>query len=354
MFKTSFITLATCLSFIFTQVAWANEDTHSLDSISKKFVEDFHYALSDYNQNLDKQSARITREENSAYYVLKANKTVAKFSATDYLQNRLYINNKLVAWTSALELKTKHNAEEKTSFINNFLITSVHAYDEAVLDFSDLNISVEDTKILVASLGKLTKNLEEAGLTCFTQCKKNTRKANLAKLTIGVNRQIADCQGQVDKQSESIQSAKTHKMSSLLYSVYDPEFIGMKKFIEETSKTTKKKADSFFEDFLGHEDKKYSNCPSTIASMTIADNIDRGMGDTIARGAAAFGSTTVEINQIKNESIKFCQKLQELKECAASVNENVTIMNSVKRDIKRTTGHDAKPESLPSSNVLSK
>lgn len=332
----------------------ADNNTNAAGDIARKMIEDFHQALNDYNLQTTDENLKIKKLPTNDVYSFKANKMVVEFTAVDYFSDRLRLNSKLVSWTSVLNLKEKHNKEKRTTFFNYFSI-NVHADYDEVVDASELNLNANDTKILVASLANVTRGLEDIGLTCMFSCKQDRRKANLVKLTNSLNGQLADCSEQKEKQDESIGKARRYKMTEMLYSTYDSEFKNVKKLIEYVAKTNNKQANSFFTDYLAHEDKSYSNCPSTIASMTVADNVIRGMGDSITLGTATFGKTSVDIQEIKNSSVKFCLKLQELRNCLSEVRNNVSVMNSIRREIKRSTGFDSKPEpQLPSSSVLNK
>ncbi len=345
--------MAFVMCFSFSETL-ASEQKISNDDIARKLIEDFHQTIHLYNANNTDKKLNITRIQERDVYNFFVNNNKVEFSITDYLTDRLRINGKLVSWTSVLNLKEKHNNEKKTSFIKYFSI-NVHAYDEELLDASDINLSAGDTKILVTALSGLTKDLEEIGLTCMFSCKQERRNSNLSKLSNSLNYQLSDCENQKEKQETSAEKARKYKMTDMLYSTYDSEFKNVKSLIETVAKTNNKKANGFFTDFLNHEDKNYNNCPSTIASMTIADNTLRGINDHVALGAAAFGKTSMDIAKVKNDSIRFCIKLQELRNCLADVHGNVSVMNSIRREIKRSTGHDSKPEpQLPSSNVLSK
>lgn len=333
---------------------YAEEKASSAGDIARKLIEDFHQAINDYNTKTPDKNLKIARVSGKDIYTFTANKKTVEFSAVDYFSDRLRVDGKLVSWTSVLNLKEKHNREKRTSFTHFFSINAHADYGE-LLDASELNLNADDTKVLVTALSNVTKGLEEIGLTCMFSCKQATRKKNLAKLTSTLNNQLADCEGEKEKQDTSIDKARRYKMTEMLYSTYDSEFQNVKKLVEYVAKTTNKQANGFFTDYLNHEDKNYSNCPSTIASMTVADHVLRGMQDQVALGASAFGKTSVDIVNLKNESIKFCMKLQELRNCLSEVQSNVSVMNSIRRDIKRSTGFDAKPEPLlPNSSVLSK
>lgn len=340
-----------CLPILSTS---ADDKTSSAGDIARKLIEDFHQALNDYNTKTPNEDLKIKKVPGKDIYSFKANKVAVEFSAVDYFSDRLRINGKLVSWTSVLNLKEKHHNEKKTTF-TKFFSFNAHANYEELLDASDLNLSAGDTKVLVTALSNVTRGLEDIGVTCMFSCKQDRRKTNLAKLTASLNNQLADCEGQKEKQDTSIDKARRYKMTEMLYSTYDSEFKNVKKLVEYVAQTTNKQANGFFSDYLNHEDKNYNNCPSTIASMTVADHTLRGMKDQVALGSAAFGKTSVDIVNMKNESIKFCMKLQELRNCLSDVNDNVSVMNSIRREIKRTTGYETKPEPLlPSSSVLAK
>lgn len=353
MLRNSFLLLLFLSLLSFGSIA--DEKANSTGDIARKLIEDFHLAVNQYNSKTADKDLKIQRSPDKDLYSFQLGRQKVEFSAVDYFTDRLRLGGKLVSWTSVLNLKEKHNNEKKTSFLQ-FIGLDVYAnYDDDTLDASALNLSAADSKVLVAALSNLTKGLEEIGLTCVFSCKQERRKNNLVKLTSSLNNQLADCEGQREKQETSMDKARKYKMTEMLYSTYDSEFKNVKALVEFVAKTNNKQANNFFEDFLNHEDKSYNNCPSTIASMTVADNTLRGLGDHVALGTAAFGKTSVDIANIKNESIKFCMKLQELRNCLAEVQENVSVMNSIRRELKRTTGYEAKPEPLlPSSSVLSK
>lgn len=346
--------IAVFLLFLSMHVSsFADQKASAAGDIAKKILEDFHQAIYEYNLDVKNPNEKIIKLETDPYYVLSLNKNKIKFNATDYLTNRVSVNDKRVKWSDLLELQVQ--SHKKTGSIFNKLSINVYASDDDFLDPSSLNLSAADTRILVASIAKLTKNLEEIGLTCVLSCKNKTRKTNLQKMLGTINSQLSDCEEQSERQEKSIQKAKYIRMSDSLYSIYDAEFKSMKKLIEEIYIMNTKKANGIFDDFLAYEEKNYTNCPSTIASMTIADNVSRGMGDDIARGAGVgITATSVDIQNLKNDSIKFCLKLQELKECVSGLTQNLGQMNSFRREMKRTTGYSTKEEILPISNVLSK
>lgn len=332
---------------------FAEQKASAAGDIAKKILEDFHQAIYEYNLDVKNPNEKIIKLDTDPYYVLSLNKNKIKFNATDYLTNRITVNDKRLKWSDLMELQIQ--SQRKTGWFFQKLSINAYASGDEFLDASSLNLSANDTRVLVAAIGKLTKNLEEIGLTCVLSCKSKTRKANLQKMLSTINYQLADCENQNDAQEKSINYAKYFRTSDKLYSIYSSEFKSMKRLIEEVYIMNTKKAATFFEDFLAYENKNYNNCPSTIASMTIADNVTRGMGDDIARGAGVgITMTSVDIQNLRNDAIKFCTKLQELKECIAGLNQNIGQMNSLRREIKRTTGYGAKEEILPISNVLSK
>ncbi len=199
--------IAVFLLFLSMHISsFADQKASAAGDIAKKILEDFHQAIYEYNLDVKNPDEKIIKLETDPYYVLSLNKNKIKFNATDYLTNRVSVNDKRVRWSDLMDLQIQ--SQKKTGWFFNKFSINVHASGDEFLDASSLNLSASDTKILVASIGKLTKNLEEIGLTCVFSCKNKTRKANLQKMLGTINSQLADCENQKEAQEKSLSKAK--------------------------------------------------------------------------------------------------------------------------------------------------
>ncbi len=318
---------------IFPQLS-AQDGVNTAGEIARRIIEDFHQAAYDYNLKQSNPDLKIIKEAEGEYYKLKYNETLVRFSVKDYLQNHIYVNNKKVYWSSLIDTDLKKTSKVKTSMFS----FNVYASDVDVLNASDITINVNDAKIIMAAIGSLTKNIEEIGWTCILNCKNKTKANNLKLLNDNLNIKISQCQEESEKQSQSAKRALRISMADSLYSINDPEFKDVKSLIEKISATKIKEANKFVNNSLNGEADKYRDCPKMIADISVTST-----------GLLSFST---DYNDKRNEAVRFCGKLQELRNCLKETYTNVNTMNSVRREIKKQTGYESKPERLPAASAL--
>lgn len=318
---------------MFTSYAFAGEPAReSIDLLANKARNDFQKGIELYNASKEPSAPAIKKIKSKTYQFVVKNNTV-HFSIVNYLNDQVYINQRLVT-KSTFGLK-------QTSWIE-YLINTAHA-EEGDLDG-------ESTRIIMTALGALTKNLEDVGMVCFAGCQKETREKNLKKILATLDAQHDDCNTQLYAQQDTINKYPTYQMVSLLHSTFDPEFQSLKNFFQKISEANKKKIDSFMKDKLAIE-KSHKSCIEVMTAGTIAD----GATDAASRGMTVLRAGGVTSDRVQAEVEKargICVKMDEVKSCLLTLQKNVATINTIKRNSK---AFDARSiESLPSNSALSR
>ena len=313
----------------------ADPSKEALDFLAKKTVEDFHNGIDLYNKTKEEKAPAIKKVK-AQVYQFSVKKNVIHFSIVNYLNDQIYINNRLVEKSTF--------GIPKTTWID-LVITPAFAEEG--------NPDAESTKIILTALAGLTKNLEEVGMVCFAGCQKEIREKNLKKILKTLEAEQEECSQAANAQEDSIGKFPSYKMVSLLHSTFNPEFQSVKNLFKKISETNKKAVTEFMEGKLAIE-KNYQSCVGIMTSGTVADgaydSLSRGIAVLKAKGAASFA-----IENAVEQAKSVCVKMDELKSCLLTVKKNLAAINTIKRAEKKRTGQDYSPqESLPDINSISR
>jgi hypothetical protein len=302
-----------------------------LDFLVSSNVKSFNDGIAEYNKITDLKLPKIKRIKAQLYqFVVKKNEV--RFSLTSYLNDEFFINGKK---TSISKFGIK-----EVSY--NFFISDAVA-DEPTLDG-------ETTRIILDSLGQLTKKLEEAGLTCFMGCVGKVKESNMKKILNTLTTQLADCQNQRAQQNEKLEKFPSYQMVNLLHSTFDPQFQGTMKLFETISRSNQKKVKEFMKNYLMIE-KKHGTCIEVMVSGTLADGqLSNGEKGFVA---ATSGRVAGEaIMSILEEAKANCLKMEALKQCLIDVKENLGKINNIRRDQSRKHNMNFPEEKLPSIQAI--
>lgn len=330
--------LLLCSMFFTSSLAFAEgTDNDYLDFLTKKTIQDFQKGIELYNSKKDAQSPAITKNDEGLYKMV-AKKNIVHFSLINYLNDQIYINNRLTE-RSSLGLKL-------TSWLDHLITTAVA---------EDGNLDAESTKIILTALGSLTKNLEEVGMMCImSSCKKEIREKNMKKILTTLNAQNEECAQQQYDQEKTIDRHSSYRMIDMLHSTLSPEFMSVKNLFKKVAEANKGAVQTFMEDKLPLE-KNYRTCIGIMTAGTIADH----EGGSLQAGSSILKSGYGGLNsdrmaQVKDEAKDVCVKMEELKGCMLSLKENLAVINNFKREEKRRSGYNAPTEDLPNINALGK
>lgn len=307
----------------------------AIDFLTQKTIADFQKGIEHYNQKKESTLPPIKRISKQNYSLV-VKQTTVRFSLVNYLNDQMFVNDKLVSRSGF--------GVVKTSYLDSF-ITKAEA--------SETDVDGETTKLILTVLGKFTQSLEEVGMMCFGGCQKSTREANMKKIINTLDDQRKSCNEQLYEQEDSIKKYPSFKMVSLLHSIFNPEFQSVRNFYLKLAETNKKEVDEFMSKKLSMT-KGYENCMGVMTAGTVAD----GSQDSLTKGAialAAGGPVGMAIEAAVDHARDICLKMDELKNCLTNLKKNVGVINTIKRNAKKASGIDYAPEeSLPTVKALSK
>lgn len=302
------------------------------DFLTQKTIEDFHKGIKLYNEKKEPSAPQIKKGKRQIYNLV-VNKVHVYFTIVNYLNDQIYVKDRLVQ-KSIFGLR-------KTTWFNPFVSTAI-AEDEVTLD-------AETTKVLLTALGSLADNLEEVGMMCFTGCQKEIKKNNTQKILMTLDLQREDCNEQLYAQDETLRKYPSYKMVSLLHSTFNPEFQSVRNFFQKVSEANSKKVKEFMTNKMV-VDKKYNSCVGVMSSGTIAD---KGH-DALEKGISVLTSGRVASEAIQEELDKaqgICLKMEELKTCLVTLKRNLNSINSIKRS-ENKSGYSFPLETLPDVKVI--
>lgn len=324
--------LAVLLSFPVLANGAADSPKAYYDFLTQKTIEDFHKGIKLYNEKKESSAPQIKKGKSQTYNLVVNNVRV-NFTIVNYLNDQIYVNDRLVQ-KSTFGLN-------KTTWLNP-IISTAFAEDEVTLD-------AETTKVLLTALGSLTNNLEEVGMMCFSGCQKDIKKNNTQKILMTLERQREECNEQLYAQDETLRKYPSYKMVSMLHSTFNPEFQSVRIFFQKVSETNSKKVKEFMTDKMVVE-KKYNSCVGVMSSGTIAD---KGH-DALEKGLSVLTSGRIASEAIQEELEKaqgVCLKMEELKTCLVTLKKNLNSINSIKRSINKS-GYNAPLETLPEIRAI--
>lgn len=315
---------------VFSFSTYANNETGKSSKdyynfLTQKIINDFREGVKNYNETKASDAPAIKRglKQN---YVMVIKKTRIHFSILNYLNDQMYVNGRIYQRSTF--------AQPKTTLMIPFI--------DEVMAAEDLD--AETTKILLTALGSLTSKLEDVGMMCFSGCATDIKKNNRVKIYNTLDRQHEDCEEQLSTQSESIKKYPSYQMVSLLHSTFNPEFTGVRNFIQKISEANSKKVKEFMITKM-MVSKNYETCVGVITSGTIAD----GSYDPLEKGIIAIkagGAASMKIEEEVEKAQKICVKMEELKSCLLSVKKNLNSINSIKRSMTKD-GYNYPAETLP-------
>lgn len=323
--------IMTILAIVVSVSAFADDGKESKDYynyLTQKIIEDFQNGVKLYNEQKDDRLPVIKKGLKQNYVMVIKNSRI-RFSIVNYLNDQMYVNDKIVQRSTF--------GQAKTTWSNPFLNEAVAA---------EGNIDVESTKVLLTALGSFSGKLEEVGMMCFSGCEKDVKNNNRTKIYNTLNRQLDDCNGQLDAQSDSLKKFPSYQMVSLLHSTFNPEFTGVKNFIQKISETNAKKVKEFMAEKM-IVNKIYNTCVEVITSGTIVDS--SGFSNIVRYG----GTTSVEASEVLEKAQKICIKMDELKSCLQTIRKNLNTINTIKRDINKK-GYNSPLETLPEMKGLAR
>ncbi len=324
------LTLISMGNFVYASEA-GSEPKDYYNFLTKKTIEDFNSGVELYNSTKD-PAAPVIKKGSGNYYNLVVKKNRVRFTILNYLNDQMYVNNKLVQ-ISTFGLKN-------TTVFNFFISEAVAAEDE---------LDGDSTRIILTALGSLSGKLEEVGMICFAACERTAKKNNKAKIYATLDTQLEDCNQQMDAQSDTLKKYPTYQMVSLLHSTFNPEFTGVKNLFQKVAEANSKKVKEFMETKL-MVNKNYKTCVEVITAGTVADGaynpVDRGINVLRAGGA-----TSVNVEEEIANAQKICGKMEELRMCLVNLKKNLNAINSIKRNINKE-GYNLPIENLPNINGI--
>lgn len=282
------------ISFLFSCniLLAADPKKETIDFLAHKTIEDFHKGLEIYNQKNLPVIKRIGKQN----YTLVANAKTVRFSLVDYLNDQMYVNDKLT---------------KRSTF---------------------------GLKIIQTALGKLDDHLEEVGMMCFGGCEKSTREANLKKIIMTLNDEHKSCSEQLNAEDDSTKKYPSFRVVSFLHSTFNPEFQSVRDFYLKVTEANKKSVEKFMSKKIAAT-KEHGSCIGVMAAGSVME------GGTSASGI----ESTVE------SAHSVCVKMDELKSCLVNLKKNLSVINSMKRSAKKATRTKYAPEEkLPEIKVITK
>ncbi|MBY0416057.1 MAG: hypothetical protein K2Q18_17935 [Bdellovibrionales bacterium] len=324
----SFLILSS--SYIFA----SDSEDGAINYLASKTIEDFQKGINLYNETKSQDAPLITKSDIGLYkFKVKAN--TVEFSLVNYLNDQIYINGHITQKSGFGLNKTTWNL---------FLINSAYAQENPTLD-------ADSTRIILTALGSVSGKLDDIGMFCVFGCVKDTREKNLKKIMVALEKENASCQEGSFAQTETIEKFPSYKMLTLLHSVVNPEFQGVKNFFQKVAEANLKASAKFMDDKLAI-DKKQKNCMAIMTADTVAD----GTFDNLGRGWAVLkggGPGTVQMQSAIENAKNTCLKMEELKSCLNSVKNNLASINGIKRAEKRKDPRNSVPEEkLPDTTHL--
>jgi hypothetical protein len=304
-------------SNLFAQVS---DENYASRILAEKVIVDFNQGVKKYNFERSKELPEIIKIDDF-YYTLSISSNHLRFSIVNYLKEEIIINGQLV------KFKKLRETRNTTSFLSIFLKDAQAA--EA--------LDAGSTFLLLKALGELDKTLKDTGMLCLSEsCKQETRSQNIKKIMTTLRRQKDDCEL---KQIEMSNAIKSFEHSGSLYSfpmTISNEYNSVKEFMNLLVKSNKKNIESFINDKLAIDSKKYNTCSrvlvigSTLEPLVKATEGTFGNLTRYAQGQNFSDSQQKEYDRI----IESCEMMDELKTCIITLQNQTITMNNEKRKQK--------------------
>lgn len=324
--KTISTLICSLVCMIITSNVFA-DDGH-LKIIAEEFVAGFQSGVDQYNKTRSRDLPEIKHGADAKYF-FKVNNHLVEFKIADYLQNQVYLDKKLK------KIKLEINEPKKIVQFLQYIIETANADDQT---------DVDPTRIILATLGGLEKNLQEVTIYCslkdyvspfgLSTCKKDNTKANMDKLKLAIARKKSACDNTIDAQAKD--------PSSTLYTVVpgsENDYKSVKELIVKVSESREKKVKEFFKDYLGTDEKKFASCVDVVTNGTVIDH--KGSAGRV--GAININDVRLspEKEEMKIAAQKLCTNIEELRSCLIHVASNYNTVVNSNRSSKAS-------ESLPS------
>jgi hypothetical protein len=304
-------------------LSFANDD-EALNFMADKIVHDFEKGIDLYNVEKESTLPKIV-EINGAYtFNIKSNKV--HFTIVNYLNDQLYINDKISSFP-------KDAASKTTSFLD-FFIKPAMANDDGDLPTLD----GESAKMLLQTLSTFSFKLEKVGWTCLSGCRKDIRDKNLRGILTELNKRKEDCKEQQYSSHESIaRYGRTGIVQSLAF-LPAPNFMDVKQFMEKLQKSNQKNVTTFMEENLGIENKTHKSCMQVMLIGTVAE-----MSGDLSNLRAYASRNSKESNDAIDQAKKTCVALESLKSCLVDLHADTVVINNKKREAKDASSIDNFP-----------
>jgi hypothetical protein len=295
--------------------------------MAEEIVFNFQLGVDHYNKTRAVDLPEIKHDKKTSYY-FNVNKHLVEFSVASYLQGQIMVDKKIK------KINPDVSSKKIVQFLH-YILDAAYADDET---------DAEPTRIILATLGSLDKNLQDISLVCsikdylspfgMSSCKKDNTKANMEKLKQSILKRKSSCDNISDEQAKDPRSD--------LYTVTansENDFKLVKELIVKISESRSAKVNAFFKDYLATSEQKFQSCVDVVTNGTVIDN--KG-------GAHRVGSRNVndvklspEKEEMKATAIGLCKNIEELRSCLIQVSSTY---NSV---VNSNRGNSKNSNSLP-------
>lgn len=304
-----------------------------LKIMAEEIVANFQMGVESYNKTRSNGLPEIKHDQKTNYY-FTVDKHLIEFSIADYLNSQILVDKKMKKIN--LDLKNK-----KIVQIFHFILDTAYADDET---------DVSPTKIILATLGSLSKNLEEVGTICrvkdsltpfgMSTCKTDTTKNNMEKLKQSIMKRKSACNNISDEQARD--------PGSDLYTVTansENDFKLVKEFIVKISESREKKVNAFFKDYLGTEDQKFESCVDIVTNGTVLDK--KGGDHRVGMRNLNDIRLSPEKEEMKLAAVALCKNIEELRSCLIQVSASYNgVVNAARGNSKNANTLPSVDQSL--------
>lgn len=309
----------------------AESEEQYLNFLSEKMVKDFHAGIALYNEKKSSDLPQIIRNKKDENYSFMANKNRVRFTILNYLNDQIYINDRLKKIPA-------ESIEQKTSLLS-LIIQEANAEED---------LDAGSTALILKALGEMSGKLDEVGFTCVMEsCQKKTRDKNMAKILSTLKNQKEDCENRQGEVGASLEDFKRSQSTDSFIITLTTEFNSVKEFMRKISNSNAKSVESFMEDKLARP-KNSGTCMTILLRGT---KVDKHLITWYAKGGHA-GYSEEEKSIIQNAS-QACQMMSDLKSCVQTLQGQMTTMNNEKRKAK-DNAIDTFPEVNKAFQTLSK
>lgn len=306
-------TLFLLILCLYSSVSLSNDAY--LKIIAEEYVTGFTAGVEKYNSSKPLGLPVIKRGKGQYYFNVRTH--LVEFSIVEFIQNKIRVDKKMINFP----LNPKR--EIKTVRLFDLLVPMALADDQGDAD---------PTRIIIATLGSLEKNLQETSIYCslkdmaspfgLSTCKRDNARANLDKIKNAIDRKKYNC--------DNITDAQARDTSSTLYTVTtdtEGDFRQVRELIVRISESREKNVRTFFKDYLASERNSYGSCFDVVTAGTI---IDTKGGDLKVGARNANGmKLSPEREKMVTDAHDVCNKIEELRTCLVQVSSRYnSVVNS--------------------------